>query len=59
MLDGRDPQAASAIRAIVNEEQEHHDRSASHARASPVWLAVLGPLVTLATEIVIWMGMRL
>lgn len=59
VLEGRDPAAADAVRAIVNEEQEHHDRSQSHAKASPVWLAILGPLVAMATEVVIWTGMRL
>ena len=59
LLEGRDPEAWAAVRAIVDEEQEHHDRSRTHAAASPLWLVVLAPLVALSTEIVIWAGMRL
>jgi hypothetical protein len=33
--------------------------SEAHAAASPIWLAVLRPLVALSTKIVIWTGMRL
>jgi len=58
-LDGTDAHAADAVRAIVHEEQEHHDRASLHARASRVWLAILAPLVAAATEVVIWTGMRL
>lgn len=59
LLENRDSEAAETVRAIANEEQEHHDRSESHAKASPVWLAILGPLVAMAMEVVIWTGMRL
>jgi ubiquinone biosynthesis monooxygenase Coq7 len=59
VLDRRDPEASAAVLAIVREEQEHHDRSRTHAAASPLWLALLAPLVALATETVIWTGMRL
>lgn len=59
VLEGRDVEASAAVRAILNEEQEHHDRSRTHATASPLWLTMLAPLVALATEIVIWAGMRL
>ena len=58
-LQGKDPAAVLAIGEIVREEQEHHDRSAEHARASRLWLAFLGPVVSLSTELVIWTGMRL
>lgn len=59
VLEGRDAAASAAVRAIVNEEQEHHDRSKTHATASPFWLTMLAPLVALATEVVIWAGMRM
>jgi len=58
-LEHTDAAAANAIRAIVAEEQEHHDRSEGHARASRVWLVLLAPVVALSTEVVIWAGMRL
>ncbi|WP_019143295.1 demethoxyubiquinone hydroxylase family protein [Noviherbaspirillum massiliense] len=59
VLEGRDALASAAVRAIVSEEQEHHDRSKTHAIASPFWLTVLAPVVSVATEAVIWAGMRL
>jgi ubiquinone biosynthesis monooxygenase Coq7 len=58
-LEGKDEAAVVAISAIVNEEQEHHDRSAAHAQANRLWLTLLAPLVALSTEMVIWTGMRL
>lgn len=58
-LEIPDAAAAIAIRAIVMEEQEHHDRSEVHARASRGWLALLAPVVAASTEAVIWVGMRL
>ena len=58
-LERTDLAASNAIRAIVAEEQEHHDRSEVHARANRFWLAVLAPMVALSTEMVIWTGMRL
>ena len=54
-----DVAAASAIRSIVEDEQEHHDRAAVQALASRAWLAILAPLVAASTELVIWTGMRL
>ena len=55
-----DPQAAGVIRSVIAEEQHHHDQSALHL---PVrqgwWLRVLQPVVTLSTETVIWLGMKL
>ena len=56
MISRRSP--ASKISAIVSEEREHHDRSASLARAGTFWPKVLGPIVSAATEFVIWLGMR-
>jgi len=58
-LEGRDPEATAAVRAIVYDEQKHHDHAKAHATANLNWLAVLGPLVALSTEVVIWAGMRL
>lgn len=58
-LSGIDDAAASVISEIVEEEQLHHDQSASHVRANHVWSKVLSPVVAASTESVIWLGMRL
>ncbi|SFG98625.1 ubiquinone biosynthesis monooxygenase Coq7 [Duganella sp. CF458] len=58
-LDGSDAEAAAAISHIVADEQEHHDRSATHAAEGKFWPAVLSPVVEISTESVIWLGMRL
>src|SRR5687767_10563910 len=59
MLRSRDTAAAMAIASIVEEEQQHHDRSAIYGRAGGFWPAVLTPVVAVSTELVIWSGMRL
>lgn len=59
LLDGRDEAAAEAVRQIVDEERQHHDQSAAHVAGDPgFWPRVLTPLVSAATEAVIWVGMR-
>lgn len=58
-LRGKDSAAISAISSVVAEEQQHHDRSASHARAGGFWPKLLTPVVSASTEAVIWLGMRL
>ena len=57
-LQGNDLAAVAAISAIVSEEQQHHDRSASHVQGGTFWPKVLTPIVSASTEVVIWMGMR-
>jgi 3-demethoxyubiquinol 3-hydroxylase len=59
ILQGIDPEAVAAISAIVAEEQQHHDQSASHVHAGRFWLKLLKPIVSASTETVIWLGMRL
>jgi ubiquinone biosynthesis monooxygenase Coq7 len=59
MLEGQDEAAAQAISKIVEDEQHHHDRSASHLVQSRFWPRVLTPIVAVSTEAVIWLGMRL
>ena len=59
MLLGRDEAAVAAIREIVDEEQRHHDVSASHLNAGQFWPRLLTPIVSASTESVIWLGMRL
>jgi ubiquinone biosynthesis monooxygenase Coq7 len=54
-----DPHAVIAISAIVAEEREHHDRAAGQGASHGVWARVLDPIVSGATEAVIWLGMRL
>ena len=58
-LDGVDPQAVTALRDIVREEQAHHDASEAHLGRDTIWSAILDPVVAASTEAVIWMGMRL
>ncbi|MFC3816459.1 demethoxyubiquinone hydroxylase family protein [Lysobacter sp. GCM10012299] len=58
-LRGNDPGATSAISAIVAEERQHHDDSARRIGAGTFWPKVLTPIVSGATEAVIWLGMRL
>jgi ubiquinone biosynthesis monooxygenase Coq7 len=54
-----DAAAVSAISAILNEEQEHHDKALNHSQTSDVMGQLLGSVVSGATESVIWLGMRL
>lgn len=58
-LAGKDESAVRAISKIVDEEQQHHDQSASHLAESWFWPKFLTPIVAASTESVIWLGMRL
>jgi ubiquinone biosynthesis monooxygenase Coq7 len=58
-LRGIDMPAVAAISAIVAEERQHRDDSARHVPAGAFWPRVLTPIVTVCTEAVIWLGMRL
>jgi ubiquinone biosynthesis monooxygenase Coq7 len=58
-LGTRDPMASEAISAIVEDEQQHHDRSAAIAKAGRFWPGIITPIVSASTEFVIWSGMRL
>ncbi len=59
VLRGKDPAAVAAISEIVAEERQHRDQSAAHAHADTFWIKALNPIVSAATESVIWLGMRL
>lgn len=59
LLSNRDPSAVAAIEAIIADEKLHHDQSASHVHAGGLWYKILSPIVSGATEAVIWLGMRL
>jgi ubiquinone biosynthesis monooxygenase Coq7 len=54
-----DPAAAETLRRIVLEEQEHHDLSFDRLPPNAVWTRLLEPVVSVSTEAVIWLGMRL
>lgn len=58
-LTGIDSEAVSAISAIVSEERRHRDDAANRIASVNAWKGVLTPLVSGATEAVIWLGMRL
>jgi ubiquinone biosynthesis monooxygenase Coq7 len=58
-LQGVDTAAVRAIAAIVEEEQQHHDGSARHLPDGSAWTRTVTPVVSAATESVIWLGMRL
>jgi ubiquinone biosynthesis monooxygenase Coq7 len=54
-----DVEAVSAISAILNEEQEHHDKASIHNQVGGVMGRMLSSAVSGATESIIWLGMRL
>ena len=54
-----DEAAVAAISAIAADERVHHDQAASHVLESSFWYRILKPVVSAATESVIWFGMRL
>lgn len=56
-LSRSDVAAVRAIEAIVADEQQHHD--AWQGRARGIWIRGLEPVVSAATEAVIWLGMKL
>lgn len=58
-LRGVDEHAVTAIAAIVAEERLHHDRAANHVPVGSVWHGVLTPVISAATESIIWLGMKL
>jgi 3-demethoxyubiquinol 3-hydroxylase len=58
-LETIDKDATDALLQIIMEEQEHHDLSAARTSLNAGWLRVVSPIVTAATETVIWLGMRL
>lgn len=59
VLRGSDEPAVKAISAIVSEEQQHHDQSASRFQDASLWSELLTPVISASTELVIWLGMRL
>lgn len=58
-LSGQDDRAVTVISAIMEEEQLHHDQSASHLSQVRLLPALVGHVVSASTESVIWLGMRI
>jgi 3-demethoxyubiquinol 3-hydroxylase len=54
-----DPAAVAAIRLIIDDERAHRDRQGFESTAGLFWPRVLRPMVSWATEAVIWLGMQL
>jgi ubiquinone biosynthesis monooxygenase Coq7 len=59
LLRGVDLEAVSAIESIVEDEQAHHDQAALESRQGIFWPRLLLPIVSAATEAVIWIGMKI
>ena len=59
VLESQDIQATTAIKEIIQDEQEHHDRSASYVEAGRFWPKIITPIVSVSTNCVIWLGMHL
>jgi ubiquinone biosynthesis monooxygenase Coq7 len=58
-LQSIDSAAVSAIKSIIDDERAHRDRAGFESAAGPFWPRILRPLVSWATEAMIWLGMRL
>ena len=56
---GVDDAAVCVIKSILADEQQHHDHAARDADQGRFWPRVLRPVVSAATELVIWLGMRM
>ena len=54
-----DLKAVQAISSIIDDERNHHDHAALEKRQGIFWPRVLRPVVGVATECVIWLGMHL
>jgi 3-demethoxyubiquinol 3-hydroxylase len=54
-----DPAAAATLRAVIADEQEHHDLSGRRLAPPGFWPRAINPVVAVSTEAVIWLGMRL
>ncbi len=58
-LKDSDRQAYDALSKIVEDEQEHHDATERAAGRPGPFLWVVGAIVSLSTEAVIWTGMKI
>jgi 3-demethoxyubiquinol 3-hydroxylase len=57
-LRDEDRGAYAIVQSIVAEEQMHHDLASVGARRGRFWPLIMIPVVSAATEIVIWVGMH-
>jgi ubiquinone biosynthesis monooxygenase Coq7 len=58
-LPNVDQRAVDALSDIIRDEQDHHDISASRLAPGSWWTTIINPVVSGATEAVIWLGMRI
>ena len=58
-LAGVDGAAAGVIGEIIADERDHHDSAERNLDPRNPWAAIIGPVVALSTEAVIWLGMKL
>ncbi len=58
-IEADDAQAADALKSIIEDEQEHHDVSQTHLENTSVLTRMVDTTVSMSTEAVIWLGMRL
>lgn len=58
-LEGEDASAAATIRAIIDDEQEHHDRSVSRLGEAALLERLIDRAIAFSTGAIIWLGMRL
>lgn len=59
ILAASDPDACRIISSIIEDEQQHHDRSVARLSPRGLWPKILLPVVSATTEGVIWTGMKL
>lgn len=58
-LEGKDANAAATIRAIIDDEQDHHDRSAHRLGRTTALERLIDRSIAFSTSAIIWLGMRL
>ena len=58
-LEATDIPAVSAIRKIVADEEQHHDLARQQVQKNSITVRLIDSVVTVSTETVIWLGMKL
>jgi 3-demethoxyubiquinol 3-hydroxylase len=58
-LQSSDHLACMVIQKIIEDEQSHHDCAAAQLQQGAFWPKLFRPIVSVSTEAVIWLGMRL
>lgn len=58
-LEAADIQAVNAIREIIADEEQHHDLARNQVCERSLAARLIDPVVTVSTEAVIWLGMKL